>query len=88
MGVSLHKVTAEQNAGPIYGQRAVMRGDRDTLVHNTLQLTRMGGKLFAAIAATARPFRDARPQPAGMVTNNWPTRDQVRQFLSNGCQFL
>ena len=88
MGVSLHRVTEEQNAGPIFGQRALMRGDRDTLAHNTLQLTRMGGKLFAAIATTARPFREARPQPIGMVTNDWPTRDQVKQFLSNGCQFL
>ena len=89
VGVTLHKITKQIDAGDIIRQAQVPVEPGDSVYSLNRRTSDVGGRMLAEVMHEAdRGDVVALPQPAGDWPNyTYPTRAQVRAFLRKGFRF-
>ena len=89
VGVTLHKISKQIDAGDIIRQAQVPLEPGDSVYSLNRRTSDVGGRMLAEVMHEAdRGEVVALPQPAGDWPNyTYPTRAQVRAFLRKGFRF-
>jgi methionyl-tRNA formyltransferase len=84
LGVSLHRITSEFDTGPLLAQREVPVEAEASVLAATARLFAAGADLLLDCLPALLRGDPGRAQPPGGGYDSWPTRAQVRRFLSAG----
>ena len=84
MGVTVHFMTPELDAGPIVAQRAVEVRAASSVFSTTALLFREGADLLAASIHSIAKGAAGTPQSGFGSYQSWPTRSELRAFRARG----
>lgn len=82
--VSVHRVTAEFDCGPILVHGSLAGGSPDTLMADTARLFCMGVELFTEAMSLLQNGRPGMPQIGPAHYDSWPSPDDVSELTDLG----
>ncbi|HTY49254.1 MAG TPA: formyltransferase family protein [Steroidobacteraceae bacterium] len=88
LGVTVHHMTADLDAGAILAQQPLAAGSRDSVFTLTARLFEMGAGLLAAAVARIRARDPGRPQGAGGSYQSWPSPAELRALRARQVRLL
>jgi methionyl-tRNA formyltransferase len=88
LGVSLHRVTADFDTGPLLAQEAVAIDDAASVIEATARLFVRGTACLVDRLPAILAGDDGTAQAAGGSYDSWPTPRQVRGFLERGNRLM
>jgi methionyl-tRNA formyltransferase len=88
LGVTVHFMTPELDAGQIVAQRYVEAGGRSSVFAITARLFREGAELLANAIDSIAEGATGSPQNGIGSYQSWPTRGEVRQLHARGGALL
>jgi methionyl-tRNA formyltransferase len=84
LGVSVHRLSAELDAGQLLAQARVPVAPYSSVLAATLSLFDRGATLFLEALPGLLAGDSGRPQPSGGGYDSWPTPEAVHRFRSSG----
>jgi methionyl-tRNA formyltransferase len=88
LGVTVHFMTPELDAGQIVAQRYVEAGGHSSVFAITARLFREGAELLASAIESIADGATGTPQSGIGSYQSWPTRGEVRLLLTRGSALL
>jgi hypothetical protein len=88
LGVSLHRISPEFDAGSLLAQSAVAPDPEASLLRMTAELFDRGAALLADSLPALLQGDPGRPQPPGGGYDSWPAPAQVDDYLRAGHRLL
>ena len=88
LGVTVHFMTPELDAGRIVAQRSFEGGARSSVFAVTARLYAQGAELLASAMESIAAGATGTPQGGIGSYQSWPTRGEVRQLRANGGALL
>jgi methionyl-tRNA formyltransferase len=88
LGVTVHFMSPELDAGRIVAQRSIERGSAWSVFEATAVLFREGAELLAAAIGPVEGGAMGSPQSGAGSYESWPTRQELRNFRARGGALL
>jgi methionyl-tRNA formyltransferase len=88
LGVTVHFMTPELDAGRILGQRSFEKRSEWSVFEATAMLFREGAELLVAAIGPVERGAAGSPQSGAGSYQSWPTRQELRNFRARGCALL
>jgi methionyl-tRNA formyltransferase len=88
LGVTVHFMSPELDAGRIVAQRSIERGAAWSVFEATAVLFREGAELLAAAIGPVEGGAMGSPQSGAGSYQSWPTRQELRNFRARGGALL
>jgi methionyl-tRNA formyltransferase len=88
LGVTVHFMTPEFDAGRIVAQRAIERGARSSVFAITARLHAQGADLLAGAIESVAGGATGSPQSGAGSYQSWPTRREVGLLRARGGALL
>ena len=88
LGVTVHFMTPELDAGRIVAQRSFEGGARSSVFAVTARLYAQGAELLASVMESIAAGATGTPQGGIGSYQSWPTRGEVRQLRARGGALL
>jgi folate-dependent phosphoribosylglycinamide formyltransferase PurN len=88
LGVTVHFMSPELDAGRIVAQRSIEAGTRSSVFAVTARLYAQGAELLASAMESIAAGATGTPQSGIGSYQSWPTRGEVRQLRARGGALL
>jgi len=88
LGVTLHHVAPEFDAGGLVAQQAIVREAAGSVFSHQLKLFKMGASLAVDAISQWPDAIPSRPQTGCGNYDSWPAKEQVREFLDQGGRWV